>query len=165
MNESLLARLKAGTANTKILDWPGTNEKVALRILSQQQLQEAAFETERIFKAAKIEIHMLTADEYQNEKATQILYRALRLPSNMTEPIGTVTEFKSTLSLTEKEYLIKAYNEFEKECSPNPDHLSDVEFDRIVQAVKKNPSMIVGSSYSTDLLKKLITVLASQPAT
>lgn len=159
--DNLLQRLKAGTSNYKLIDWPGSSEKIAIRILSQGQLQEAAFETERIFKTAKIDINMMTADEYTAEKSTQILFRALRNPTALDQPIGSIIDFKQTLTLSEKEFLIEAYNAFEAECSPNPENLPAEKFEEILQAVKKNPSMINTSNYNTGLLKRLIMSLAN----
>lgn len=159
--ENLLLKYKAGKNNIKLINWPGSEEQVAIQILNQKELQEARFETERIFKAAKIDANVMTADEYNSETQTQILYRCLRNPADVTKPIGSIIDFKASLTLSEKEYLIEQYNAFEAECSPNPENLSAEELDRIIQAVKKNPSMINGSNYSIVMLKKLITVLAS----
>jgi hypothetical protein len=159
----LLQRLKLGSDNVKLIDWPGTDKKVALKILSQQDTQLAAFDTERIFKSNKIEISMVTAEEYESEKSTQILYRALRDPEKLSEAIaGTITEFRSLLSREEKKLLIDQYLAFESECSPSPDNLSNEEFDRLVESVKKKVEQTLGSVSNIGTLKRLITTLVSQ---
>ena len=160
----LLAKLKLGTDNNKLIDFPGTTTKVVLRILSQADLQSATFATERLFKQEKIDVNIVTGNEWDNEKATQILYMALRDPENMDEPIAkSISEFRRALSKETKDALIDEYLAFEKDCSPSPGNLSDEEFDRVVTEVKKKPEAILGKSFSTSMLKKLITFLASPP--
>jgi len=162
----LLQKLKLGTDNVKLIDIPGSTQKVALRILSQKDLQQATFNTERLFKAEKIDINMVSANEYDSEKATQILFMSLRDPENLDEPIAkNITEFRSALSKSVKEYIIDEYVTFEKDCNPTPDILSNDEFDKLVSDLKKKPLQINGYSGSTATLKKLIITLASQPVT
>jgi hypothetical protein len=161
----LLQKLKLGTDHVKLLDFPGTQTKVALRVLSQQDLQLAAFATERLFKSEKIELNMASANEYDQEKATQILFLALRDPEHLDQPVATsITEFRKLLTKDEKEFLIDEYLTFEKDVSPSPETLSGDEFDRVVSDLKKKPDSITSSNFSTAMLKKLITTLASQPA-
>jgi hypothetical protein len=162
----LLSKIKAGTDNVKLLDWPGSSQKVALRILSQRDFQDAIFSTERHFKAEKIEVNMVTAEEYDSEKATQILYRALRDPEHLTEPIcPTVTAFRQTLTREEKAIILQEYVAFESECSPAPQNLSDEEFDKVFEDLKKNATTTLGSVTSLSLAKKLITTLVDQLVT
>ena len=56
----LLSRIKAGSDNVKLTEWPGKADKVLMRILSQQDHQDASFATERHFKSEKIEISMVS---------------------------------------------------------------------------------------------------------
>jgi hypothetical protein len=159
----ILQKLKAGTDNIKIIKWPGTSTDVALRILSQRDQQDALFATERLFKSEKIDVHMVTAEEYENEKTTQILFRALRDPQKIDDSIvANVTEFKTLLSREEKRVLIEEYLLFESECSPSPENLSADEFDKIFTALKKNAPETIGSITSSSTLKRLITTLVKQ---
>lgn len=159
----LLQRLKLGSDNVKLIDWPGTTKKVALKILSQQDQQLAAFETERHFKSNKIDVSMVTAEEYENEKATQILYRSLKDPEKLGEAIaGTITEFRSLITREEKKLLIDSYLTFESECSPSPDNLSDEEFDRLITDLKKNPAQTLGNITSIHTLRRLLHTTVSQ---
>ena len=99
----LLDRLKLGTSNIKLVKWPGSDVQVTIRILSQQDIQEAIFATDRLFKSNKIEPSLVTAEEFDNEKQTQVLFRTVRDPEDMEKPIcQTVEEFRRSLTREEK---------------------------------------------------------------
>ena len=159
----LLNKLKAGTDNVKIIKWPGTETDVALRILSQRDHQDAAFATERLYKQEKIDISMVTAEEYESEKATQMLYRALRDPQKLEEPVtATITEFRGLLRIEEKRALVAEYLGFEGECSPSPENLSAEEFDKVFTALKKNATETLGNITSTSTLRRLVRTMVDQ---
>ena len=160
----LLTKIKAGTDHVKLVPFPGTTTNVALKILSQHDLQMAAFDTEKLFTNSKIDLNMGTATEYDQEKATQILWRALRDPEDLVKPLcASITEFRKLLSRAEKEQLIDEYLTFEKDVSPRAETLSNEEFDKLVSDLKKKPDLTVLSSLNTQMLKRLIITLASQP--
>jgi phage FluMu protein gp41 len=159
----LLQRLKLGTDNVKLIDWPGSETKVALRILSQQDLQDAAFSAERLFKTQKIETNLMTANDYEQEKVVQILYRALRDPEKLSEPIvSSISAFRSMVTSKEIDILSGHYVAFETECSPSPDKLSSDEFDKLLSEVKKTPDSAIGTITNIYTLRKLITSLVNQ---
>ena len=159
----LLQKIKLGTDNIKIVEWPGTKTKVALKILSQREHQEATFATERHFKSEKIEVNLVTSEEYESERATQLLYKALRDPEKTEEPIcSSITEFRSSMTREEKRVLTDEYLGFESECSPAADNLSGDEFDRVLSALKKNATETLGSITSMSMLKKLLHTLVNQ---
>jgi hypothetical protein len=160
----LLQKLKLGKDSVKLVNFPGTTQKVALQILSQHELQLATFNTDRLFQTEKITVNMVNADDWDQEKATQILFLALRDPADMEQPIAkNITEFRKALTKDEKEVLIDEYLTFEKDVSPRSETLSDDEFDRVVSDVKKNADSIYSSNFSTNMLKKLVHTLANQP--
>jgi hypothetical protein len=160
----LLSIFKAGTDNHKIVKWPGTEHPVAIRILSQKDLQDAAFTTERMFKSEKIEVGLLTAEEYEVEKSIQILFRCLRDPKNLEEPVApNIAEFRKALTREERRLLTDEYLAFESECSPQPDGLSKDDFDRTIEQLKKTPDAILSNITSIAMLKKLLLFMASQP--
>jgi phage FluMu protein gp41 len=159
----LLNQLKLGTDNVKIIKFPGSSKDVALRIISQRDYQDAAFATERLFKSEKIEVSMVTAEEYEVEKAIQLLYRALRDPQNLDEPISpSITEFRKLLTREELRLLKDEYLGFESECSPSPENLSAEEFDKVFVALKKNSVETIGSITNMSTLKKLLLTMVDQ---
>jgi len=163
---NLIEKLKLGVENVKLIQWPGTDQKVLLKVLSQKEIQDASFAAERLFNTEKIAVNMMTTDAYETEKVIQLLYRAIRDPEKQEEPIApSITEFRKALTKEDVEYLSEEYGTFTKDCSPNPDNISSEEFDKILVDVKKNPLSITGVNYSSTTLKKFITSLASQPVT
>jgi hypothetical protein len=161
---SLLSRIKLGTANTRLVKWPGTDQLVTLRILSLQERQEAAFATERHFKTSGVDVNLATASTYEEEQATQTLYRALRDPAVNAPVAKTISEFRAAVTREEKGALIDEYLAFERDCAPSPENLTADEFDKFLTEVKKNAAEMLSASYSTSMLKKLCTSLVSQLA-
>ena len=163
---SLLDTLKLGTKNCKMVKWPGTDTEIAMSILSQQQIQDAVFATERLFKGEKIEMNMGTADEYDSELSTQKLFRSIHDPKDMDKPVATtITEFRKALTREDRTVLIEEYLAFEKECSPSPDNLTNDEFDQLLSDLKKTPHETLGRITSISTLKKLLLIMASRPVT
>jgi hypothetical protein len=163
-DSNLLSRIKLGTANTKMVKWPGSEELVSLRILSLQERQEAGFATERHFKTSGIDLNMATAPDYDEEKAVQMLWRALRDPNGNVPLCKSIGEFRCALTREDKTTLIDEYLTFERDCAPSPDNLTEDEFDQFVSELKKTPDEILSGNYSTSMLKKLCRSLASQLA-
>lgn len=160
----LLSIFKAGTDNHKLVKWPGTEHPVAIKILSQKDLQDAAFSTERMFKSEKIDVGILTAEEYEVEKSIQILFRCLRDPKNLEEPVApNIAEFRKALTREERRLLTDEYLGFESECSPAIDGLSKEDFDKLLQDLKKNPQQILSSITDIGMLKKLLLFMANPP--
>lgn len=159
----LLSKLALGTRHTKLIPWPGSEQMVLLRILSQADRQEAVFATERLFKAQTIDINMMTADEYEEEKLTQILWRCIRDPEKPSEAIAKdVTTFRAGLTKEDRAYLGEQYITFERDCSPSPDNMKSEEFDALVAQVKKTPEVILSLPIGSSTLRKLSRSLAEQ---
>lgn len=161
---NLLSRIKLGTKNEKLVKWPGSEELVAMHVLSLQERQEAAFATERHFKSSSVEVNLATAPDYDEEKAIQLLWRALRDPKTQEQLCKPIDTFRALINREEKGALIDEYLTFERDCAPSPDNLTDDEFDRFIAEVKKTPDETLSGSYSTALLKKLCMSLVSQLA-
>lgn len=166
----LLEKLKAGKKNIKIIKFPGTDEDIGITVLTEAETQDAVFAAERFFKESGIEVSATTIGAYQSELNTQILLRCLVDPSKKKKD-GTyegffkdTKEFKSLLAKEAKDILVEEYNGFESECSPSPLKMTDDEFDRLFDELKKSPQT-VGSSLSLKTLKGLIIYLAVRPAT
>jgi hypothetical protein len=163
---SLLAKLKGGSRNVSIVAFPGRPEdKIALRVLSGQELQAAVFDAERRFKTEEIEIVPTTLEALEDERTTQLLFRALRNPDDPAEPYAeSAEEIRKLLSREEKGLLASAYNEFERDCSPRIASLSEGEFEGIWQELKKNPGTDL-SSFSSGTLRRLLLYSVSRPST
>lgn len=162
---SLIEKLKAGKRNVKIIKFPGTDQNVMLQVLSNAETQEAVFASERRFKAEDIVVDKTTLDAYQDERTTQILFRALRDPQDAKKAFAaSADELRASLTKDEKDILVTELDAFQDECSPNIVKISDEEFDTLWESLKKSPET-VSSFLSSAMLKRLLLYLASRPAT
>lgn len=162
---SLIEKLKAGKRNIKIIRFPGTDEDIGVTVLSEAEIQDATFETERLFKENGIEISASTLNTYNSELATRILFRVLvdvnkKMSDGQPEQFfNSIIEFKKLLTRDAKGILIEEYNAFEDECSPSPLKMGDDDFERLFESLKKNPK-VIGRDLSFRMLKGLIIYLA-----
>lgn len=159
---SLLAKLKKGKRNTKPINFPGTEDKVLLRVLSEQEQQNAMIAAERYLKEKEIVVSLSSTDLYLEEQSIQILYRALRSPDNQVAHFAaSPDELRELISVAEGNFLIDLYREYELECSPDPMDMSQDEFDGLVTDIKKNCDQTLSLVSNIVVAKKLITILAS----
>jgi len=161
----LLERLKAGKKNKKTIKFPNTQEDVVISVLSESELQEAHFATERHFKKNGIEASMVTVDAYEAEKTTQVLFRALRDPLDETKAIAkTIDAFRGLIERGEKDLLVDEYTSLELESNGGTETMTPDEMESFFDALKKRPE-ILGSVSSIGTARQLISYLASRPQT
>lgn len=163
----IIAGLKAGKNRIKIIKFPGTDDDIGISVLTESEVQEAAFAADMLFKAKSIEINDATANMYNAEVSSQVLCRALVKP-DVKKPDGSyerlfknVDEWKALVSRGVKDILTDEYNAFENEVNPSPIKLSEEEFAAIFEALKKSPEN--GNALSFRMQSALITYLASRP--
>lgn len=157
---SMLERLKKGTDNKKVISFPGTSEEIVVSVLSEGARQDAQFATEQYFKRKDIEISMSTVDAYEAEKTLQMLYRALS--DQEGKPLArTVDEFRGLITIDEKDRLVEEYLSFEKECSPDPETMSEAELEELCDEIKKKPEMI-GSFSNIGTARQLISYMVNR---
>jgi hypothetical protein len=157
---NMLARLKKGTDNKKTIAFPGTHEEVVVSVLSEGARQDAQFATEQHFKRKDIDVSMSTVDAYEAEKTLQMLYRALS--DQEGNPLArTVDEFRNRITVDEKDRLVEEYLAFEKECSPDPETMSEAELEALIEEIKKKPEMI-GSFSNIGTARQLISCLVNR---
>ncbi len=162
---SLIEKLKAGNRNIKTIKFPGTESEICLKILSNAEIQEAVFASERRFKVEDIVVASSTLDAYEDERTTQILFRALRDPADSKKPFaGTVDELRKLLTKAEKDALVGEYEAFEQECAPQIAKMTNEQFDELWEALKKNPET-TSNFLSSGVQKRLLLYLASRQQT
>ncbi len=164
---SLIEKLKAGKHAVKIVTWPGSNNAIGITVLTEAEIQAAYFETELMFKSKGIEFSAANVDAYQSEESTQVLARALVDPEAKDKNGDPVRIFKSADELRGliahpdvKAALIQEYNDWQAECSPKIETMTEEKYDALFAEVKKNPSCLNSSSSRT--LRGLITYLADR---
>jgi hypothetical protein len=160
--KALIDALKAGKANVREVIFPGTSEKIGITVLTEAEIQDATFATERHFKTSGIEISATTIGTYERELNTQILCRALVDPASRSAAFRDVKELRGLLDPSAKDMLIEEYNSMADECSPSPLTLTDAQFEEIFREIKKNGT--TGRDLSLRTLKGLITYLAKLPS-
>lgn len=159
--------LKAGKHAVKVIDWPGTNKKIGITVLTDQEFSDAHFAVEQVFKKNGVEFSAATVDLYTSEQNTQILARALVHPENRHKNGDPVRFFSSADELREllahqdvKAELNQEYKQWQNDCSPMLSEMTEEEFDRLFNDTKKNSAVL--SDLSTNNLKGLIIYLADR---
>lgn len=157
---SLLERIKASSYNKKETVWPGTTEKIHLRVLNENDHLQSSLAADKIFKDTPIGVQNM--DQYNAELETQYLFRAIEDPENGKQLFSNITDFRDQLSPEIKTQLAEELDAFHDEVSPNPYKISEEKFDKLVEDVKKNAEKTVGNVTSIDTLKRLSIYLAGR---
>jgi len=157
-------KLKLGTRNMKTIKYPGSDEDVTMRILSNAEIQEAVFATERHFLAADVVANTMTLDSYEDERTTQMLVRALRDPEDPKKPFApSADELRRQLTREVKDILATEYAAFEQECSPALEKMTGDELEALWEEIKKKPQTQL-NSLSFGTRTRLLLYLASLPS-
>lgn len=161
---SLLDKLKAGRsaiARVKLDD----AVEIGLRILTEQDYLQAQIATDQAMRAEGLELNISTAEAFEGEKTSQLLLRAM-VDTDSGEPLAkSAKQLRGALSRDQKNLLINAYLEHEKDYSPMVGRNMDAdEFSELLDTLKKTPGTVDLNGLSSDTLKRLVTVLVSPPA-
>lgn len=161
---NLLDKLKAGRgaiARVKLDD----EVEIGLRLLTEQDYLQAQIATDKAMSAEGLELNMSTSEAFEAEKTSQLLLRSM-VDIDTEEPLTTsAKQLRSALSRDQKNLLISEYLEHEKQYSPMAGrNMDEDEFGTLLDTLKKTPEMVSLNDLNSDTLKRLITVLAFQPA-
>lgn len=131
-----------------------------MRVATKEDLAEAGFAAEARFKRRDIAVMGHNHLDFTDEKNVQILYRVLSVDG---KPVATsVDSFRALITQDELDALSEAYVVFEREHSPNFEHLTDSQVDALVAELKKKPEEIIGSVSSITTARRLLRTLAAQ---
>lgn len=129
-----LQRLKQGKKNYKLIDFPGTTEKVALVILTSNEIADASIKTEDFIKLKKIEDEDIKSIVQQ----AQIIYKALRDKDDKDKKLAdSFEDFYGTLDNTEVQYLMVEYSLLSNENSPFLNAVSEETFEELKKTLEK----------------------------
>lgn len=129
-----LQRLKQGKKNSKLVNFPGTEEKVALVILSSNEITDASIKADDYIKSKNIE----DEDDKSIIHQAQITYRALRDKDDLNKKLAdSFDEFISTLDNTEIQYFMVEYSLLTSENSPFLTAVSQESFDELKKTLEK----------------------------
>ena len=157
----LLTRLKAGRAFTKT--FPLGDLTLGLRLLVETDYQAAGWAANDLLAQHDAELTTANAELFESEKATQLILRFLVDPGTGKPLFSSADEVRNTLSREERNAVGAAYYDFEREYSPSERTMSEAEFGRLLDDVKKKPDPLALNGLSGALLRKLVLSLATPP--
>jgi len=157
MEQSLLEKIKASGKKKKETNWPGTNNRINLRILTDGDYLASTMATDALFKGTPVVLQNI--DRYNSELETQYLFRAIEDPETDKQLFTNITDFRDSLIPEVKEVLSTELDALHEEYSPNPITMSDEAFDKLVDDIKKNAEETVGSVSNIFIARKLIIYL------
>jgi hypothetical protein len=129
-----LQRLKQGKKNSKLVNFPGTEEKVALVILTSNEITDASIKAEDYIK----EKNILDEDDKGIVQQAQIIYRALRDKNDTKKQLAdSFEEFFSTLDNTEVQYFMVEYSMLTNEHSPFLNAVNEETFEQLKKTLEK----------------------------
>lgn len=164
---ALIERLRAGTENRRVMQWPGSDSPDARFVMEPvlcDALQDSYAATWERFRELKIEMNVYNSDEFFAELAVQVLARAIRDPDDPSKPLfGTADSLRASLKPSERDALSSMYQSFVAEVDPSPDQMPDELFSQIEDYVKKK-DVVRLSAISSPMLATYIIGTASQSA-
>lgn len=122
---NILQKIKNGKNNKKVLDFPGTDTKVALVILTSAELTDAKLSADAYTKELGIEDESYIDIAQQQE----IIYRSLRDVNNTENRIADSVADIRELQVNEISFLMVQYNLFQQETSPFLSAVTEEQFD------------------------------------
>lgn len=158
-----LEAIKAGINNKISILWPGTEHSITMRILSDDEIKAATFNARHWFEKSKISIDFVTIETFKGEETVRMLFAALS-DSETGKPLcSSVDVFRSSVTRDEISALVAAYEQFEREVSPNAETMTDEEVSKLLATLKKKPEETLGSVSSIATAKRLLRSLVAQP--
>ena len=149
----MLEKLKAGTKNTRDVNFHGITLK--LRLLSEAEILQCRLDTVAYAKNKDLD---------EESQATENARRQLFTVLSDTEGnriAENIDSFRDLLTRGEREYLIEEYLLLENDCLPSVPGMERAEFEDILAMVKKSPESLLNAS-NTATLRRLTTYLENQ---
>jgi hypothetical protein len=151
---SILHKIKNGKRNYKVIDFPGTDEKISIVVLSSQDTMDCKIRADKYISAEGIQDDMYKDITLQQHLA----YEFLRDKDDQTKKVAdTFKEFVAGVDNTELAYLITQYNLFTNENSPFLNSVTDEQ----LEALKKTLSPMKLSDLNGESLLALRNFLMS----
>lgn len=153
----LLQKIKSGSQVTKEIPWPGDDAIIKMRILNDNDYLQATLAADKLLP----KVSVANVNRYNAELETQLLHKSITDPETGRN-LGNISEFRQLLTPEIKSVLIDELDALHTEHSPDPNTLSEEEFDKLFLEIKKNATKTVGSVSNIHTLRKLVTILASK---
>ena len=135
---NILEKLKLGTDTYKDVDVPNIEGlKVRVKLLSEDDELQSVLAADNVFSGHKIEVQNIR--KYDDEVETQMLYRCLKDPDTNKGIASNITDFRASMTPEIKEFFMSVIDDLKKEHSPNLNNMSEDEFDKLLEDLKKKP--------------------------
>jgi hypothetical protein len=157
-------RLLQGKQSHVDIGWPGKPDvRVRVCVLNSAEEQMASAGAYKRFEEIGMPINPLTVEEYNSEEVTQRLALALRDPSTGELAFDDASRLRDISTVGERLFLHAEYQALAADAMPDIDKLTEEEFARIDEAVKKKDVMSLNGFGRNALVIYLLT-MAGQPS-
>lgn len=158
-----LSAINQGLKSAKTINWPGTEEQVDMRILSAAEVQQAKASTDKYCLKLYGEYGYANADAWEDERAYQTLYRALRQPGTKEPLTDSIKEFRDQVFDGVRDCLLDEYTAMVSDIDPAALDIDDTQLNEVLDELIKKPATLANFS-SSILLKKLLHTSAARLA-
>lgn len=138
---AMLERLRKGTENERICQWPGTEDedgKFRLVPLTCTELQDAYAAAFARFEELKLPMNLWTADDFNSEVNHQVIARAMRtMDDRDARMFGDANELRDLISPDERTAITTEYLRVMGEADPDPADMNPDTLAKIEDLVKK----------------------------
>ncbi len=160
---SLIERLRKGTAHSKEINWPGSDDRLIMRVLSCDGVQEAQSGAVARWDKLGLELNLYTSDDYYSEQMIQLLARSMhRLDAPGERLFPDVAELRGLISPDERSLLASEYIEIQEHANPDVANINPQTIELLKQAVKKKDAVAL-SAFGSSMLAIFIIGMESLP--
>jgi len=161
-----IKKLKESGSITKQIQWPGTKESFLVKVLNESNFIEAEAYCDNLYfkdstgKGKGREIQLGNLDERTHLKDIYLVYLSC-VNSDGTKCFDTFAIFTECITPSVANELYAMQSEWQEQCSPNFDNLTQETFDKIIDEIKKKPETVETIS-SINLLRNLLTTTVNR---
>jgi len=158
--DNLLERIKNSGKQRREIEWPGTDHRIHLRVLNENDEIQSTLAVDKIFKDSPLALQNI--DKYNSEIETHYLFRTIEDPETGKQLFNDIIDFRESLTPEIKGVLAEELDALHEEFSPQPYKMSSADFKKLVSDIKKNAKGTVGSVTNIFTLRRLIISLVDQ---
>jgi hypothetical protein len=134
---SVLAQLRGGTKNHPV-KWAGTVLPLVMRVLSSSEVLECHAAALAKFNELKLPADMFFSSLFEEELATQILFRACRSADDPSQPFAaSASDIRDNTTPAERNEMTQLYADISTANDPTPERLGEDLCALVDAAVKK----------------------------
>lgn len=153
-----ISKLKKGIDNRKKITWPGSDLAIYLRVLCEGDYLKAEERCDALYKERGVNLGNI--EERSAAKDTYCLYLAI-VDEDGKRVFPDFETFTTYLTPEIRTELVQTQNDWQSECSPHIEKLSEKEMDDLLESIKKNHGTVRNIS-DMRLLRELIITMVSR---